>query len=174
LTSIEPLKPDQFGIVAQWLSKGEINQWLTSEWRDRAIDPVVIGVAVRNKRNRFFLVRWDGEPAGLVALSDWDATDKVAMVWYALGEPASGGRGVITAAVGQLAQVAFGELQIEALHAWIIEDNQRSRRVLEKNGFREVGRLRSAACHNGQRLDRVYFDLTRQEFKPVGSPAAMA
>ena len=32
------------------------------------IDPTVIGVAVRYKRNRFFLVRSDGVPCGLVAL----------------------------------------------------------------------------------------------------------
>ncbi len=145
-------------MVAGWLSKPEINQWLTSEWRDRAIDGTLIGVAVRNKRNRFFLVRSDGEPCGLVALADWDAVDKIAMIWYILGDTALGGRGVITKAVQNLVRVAFDTLGIEALHAWVMEDNQRSRRVLEKNGFREVGRLRHAAVHNGHRLDRIYFD----------------
>ena len=163
MTTIEPLTPEHFATVAQWLSNSEINQWLTSEWRGRVVDPVVIGVAVRNKRNRFFLVRYDSAPCGLVALADWDAADKIAMVWYALGEPALGGRGVITAAVQQLVRMAFDQLSIEALNAWIVEDNDRSRRVLEKTGFREVGRLRSAAFRNGRRMDRVYFDITRQD-----------
>jgi RimJ/RimL family protein N-acetyltransferase len=163
LTGIEPLTPEHFATVAEWLSKPEINQWLTSEWRDRVIDPTLIGVAVRNKRNRFFLVRSDGVPCGLVALADWDATDKIAMIWYALGDPASGGRGVITQAVRLLVRVALDALDIEALYAWIVADNERSRSVLEKNGFRDAGRLRLAAVHNGRRLDRVYFDLTRQD-----------
>jgi len=163
LIGIEPLTPEHFATVAEWLSKPEINQWLTSEWRDRVIDPTLIGVAVRNKRNRFFLVRSDGVPHGLVALADWDAVDKIAMIWYALGDPVSSGRGVITQAVQELVRVAFDSLGIEALHAWIMEDNERSRRVLEKNGFREAGRLRLAAVHNGCRLDRVYFDLTPQD-----------
>jgi RimJ/RimL family protein N-acetyltransferase len=150
-------------MVAHWLSNHETNQWLASEWRDRVIDPVVIGVAVRNKRNRFFLVRCDGTPCGLVALADWDFTDKVAMIWYALGDLASGGRGVITEAVQQLVRMAFSQLGIEALHAWIMEDNDRSRRVLEKNGFREAGRLRWAVARDGCHLDRIYFDLTRQD-----------
>ena len=160
MTAIEPLNPEHFALLAQWLSNTDINQWLTSEWRDRAIDPVVVAVALRNKRNRFFLVRCDNEPCGLVALADWDAIDRVAMVWYALGVPAFGGRGVITEALGQLVQLAFKELGIDALYAWIMEDNVRSRRVLERTGFHEAGRLRSATLHGGRRMDRVYFDLT--------------
>jgi RimJ/RimL family protein N-acetyltransferase len=163
LIALEPLTPDHFATVAGWLSKPEINQWLTSEWRDRVIEPMLIGVAVRNKRNRFFLVTSDGAPCGLVALADWDAVDKIAMIWYALGDPASGGRGVITEGVRQLVRMAFDTLGIDALHAWIMEDNDRSRRVLEKNGFRESGRLRSAAVHNGKRLDRIYLDLVRDD-----------
>ena len=163
MVGIEPLTPEYFATVAEWLSKPEINQWLTSEWRDRVVDPTLIGMAVRKKSNRWFLVRSDGAPCGLVALADWDAVDRTAMIWYALGDPASGGHGVITEAVGQLARAAFETLGIEALHAWIVEDNQRSRRVLEKNGFREAGRLRKATLHNGCRLDRIYLDLTRQD-----------
>jgi RimJ/RimL family protein N-acetyltransferase len=163
LTSIEPLTAEHFTTVARWLSAPEINAWLTGEWRGRAVDPTLIGVAVRNRRNRFFLVRNDGQPCGLVALADWDAVDRIAMVWYALGEAPLGGRGLITDALGQLARLAFTDLSIEALHAWIMEDNQRSRRVLEKTGFREAGRLRNATHHEGRQLSRVYFDLTRED-----------
>jgi len=159
LTAIEPLTPEHFGLLAQWLSNADINQWLTSDWRDRVIDPVVVAVAVRSKRNRFFLVRCDDEPCGLVALADWDAVDRIAMVWYLLGVPAFSGRGVITDALGQLVRLAFQELGIEALHAWIMEDNSRSRGVLERTGFQESGRLRLATSHKGRRMDRVYFDL---------------
>ena len=163
MSSIEPLAPEHFGTVAEWLSKPDLNQWLTSEWRGHVIDPTVIGVAVRYKRNRFFLVRSDGVPCGLVALADWDVVDRTAMIWYALGNPALGGRGVISEAVRQLVQTAFDNLGIEALHAWIMEDNARSRRVLEKNRFREAGRLRRATLHNGCRLDRLYLDLIRTD-----------
>ena len=160
MTAIEPLNPEHFGFLAQWLSNPAVNQWLTGEWRDRTVDPVVLALALRNKRNKFFLVRCDNEPCGLVALADWDAIDRVAMVWYALGVPAFGGRGVITDALGQLVHLAFKELGIEALYAWIMEDNVRSRRVLERTGFQEAGRFRSATLHSGRRMDRVYFDLT--------------
>ena len=166
MTAIEPPTQEYFPMVAGWLSNVDINQWLTSEWRGRAIDPTLIGIAARNKHNRFFLVRCEGEPCGLVALADWDPVDKIAMIWYVLGDLAGGGRGVATEAVRQLVRTAFTSLDIESMHAWIMEDNHRSRRVLEKNGFREAGRLRRAAVRNGARFDRVYFDLTRQDPGP--------
>lgn len=160
---IEPLVPGDFVTVSAWLSKPEINQWLSSEWRDRPIDPTLIGVAVRNRRNRLFLVRSEETPSGLVALADWDPADRIAMIWYILGDPEAGGRGVISQAVQALVRIAFDTLAIVALNAWIMEGNERSRRVLEKNGFRETGRLRRATVHNGNRVDRVYFDLTQAD-----------
>jgi ribosomal-protein-alanine N-acetyltransferase len=85
------------------------------------------------------------------------------MIWYALGNPALGGRGVISEAVRQLVQTAFDNLGIEALHAWIMEDNARSRRVLEKNRFRRRVASASTTLHNGCRLDRLYLDLIRTD-----------
>ena len=161
--ALESLAPEHFALVAAWLSKPQVNEWLTSEWRGRKVDPTMVGIAVRNRRNRFYLVRSDGAPCGLVALADWDRDDRVAMIWYLLGDPPSGGSGVITQAVHELVRAAFDTLGIEALHAWVMEGNERSRRVLEKNGFREAGRLRLAAMHSGRRVDRVYLDLTRQD-----------
>ncbi len=159
MTAIEPLTAEHVATVAAWLSHPEINRWLTSDWRGRVVDPVVLGVAMRNKRNRFFLVRHQGRPCGLVALADWDAVDRIAMVWYVLGAREMGGRGIATGALRLLVDTAFHELGIEALNAWIVDGNGASRRVLEKAGFREAGRLRSAALRDGVRADRIYFDL---------------
>ena len=161
MTTLVPLSHSFYDVVAEWLSNTEINQWLTSEWRGRTVDPIVIGIAVRNKRNKFFVVRSDDNPCGLVGLSDWDESDKIAMVWYILGAPTLGGRGIMTEALRQLVQMAFTELGIQALYAWIMEDNLPSRRVLEKTGFHEAGRLRQAVFRDGRQMDRVYFDLTR-------------
>jgi RimJ/RimL family protein N-acetyltransferase len=160
---VEPLAPANFEMVAAWISDNSINQWLTSEWRNRKVDSVVIGIAVRNKRNRLFLVSSEGQPCGLVALADWEQADKVAMIWYLLGESRLGGGGIISDAVQQLARLAFDDLGIHVLYAWVMEDNTRSRRVLEKVGFREMGHLRSGVCHDGRRMDRIYFDLTKAD-----------
>jgi RimJ/RimL family protein N-acetyltransferase len=157
--TIEPLAADEVATVAAWLSDPEINRWLTSDWRGRTIDPAIIALAMRNKKNRFYLTRDDGSPCGLVALADIDMVDGLAMVWYVLGSRDRGGRGVTSMAVRRLAAIAFNELGLGCLYAWIIDDNARSRRVLENAGFREAGTIRDAVLRDGLRLCRRYFDL---------------
>jgi RimJ/RimL family protein N-acetyltransferase len=143
IVTIDPLTPADFPMVAGW-SDPSTNEWLTSDWRGRRIDAPVIAIAARNKTNRLWLARCDGQPAGLVGLSDIDAGDAIANVWYLLGEREFAGKG-------------------KTVHAWIMENNVGSRRVLEPSGFRPDRRLRSAAAYRGQRVDRIYFDLVKSE-----------
>jgi RimJ/RimL family protein N-acetyltransferase len=161
--TIEVLPIDQFARVAAWLSKPEINTWLTSEWRHRTVEAQMIAIVVRNKRNRLFLVRCNNEPCGMVALSEIDLVDGTAMVWYLLGEPSVAGRGVTSEAVRQLARESFQTLGIRSLYAWAMADNLPSQRVLEKAGFRHVGHIRDSAVSNGVPVNRIYYDLTSSD-----------
>lgn len=158
MISIEPLAPDHFPIVARWMSVPAINVWLTSEWRGRAVEPSILAIACRNKRNRMYLVKSAGTPVGVVGLADMDLDDKTAMVWYLLGESGLSGKGVTSEAVRQICAAGFGEMGLRSIYAWIMEPNIGSRRVLERAGFREAGRLRRAANHGGDVVDRIYFD----------------
>ncbi len=155
---IRELSAGDFAIVCSWLSDPSLNRWLASEWRGRSVTPAVLAAAVRSGRSRLFVVTVDGTQTGLVALSEIDQQDGVAMVWYLLGRSDLGRTGVTTAAVKSLMNVAIGEMGLRCLYAWIAASNFKSRRVLERNGFREVGRLRSATTVDGIVEDRVYFD----------------
>ena len=167
MVTIEDLVPQHFPVAAGWLSKTAINRWLTAEWRNRQVDAGVVAIAVRNRKNRLFLVRSDDTPCGLVGLADIDPVDHTAMVWYLLGEDAFAGRGITSDAVRQVGHLAFASLQITSIYAWIMEDNVSSRRVLEKCNFRECGRLRKAADSSGRQVDRVYFDITAQDIVEI-------
>jgi RimJ/RimL family protein N-acetyltransferase len=163
VTTIEELQSDDFGLVATWLSRNEINRWLTAEWRNRVVCTTVLAIALRNPKNRFFLVRCNGLPCGLAALADIDLADATAMVWYVLGDSAFSKRGIASEAVKQLVRKSFHELKLQSLYAWIMEDNTASGKLLHNVGFRDVGRIRQAASSNGQQVDRIYFDLIAAE-----------
>jgi RimJ/RimL family protein N-acetyltransferase len=167
ITTIEDLTQPHFGLVAAWLSKAEINRWLTAEWRGRVITATLVAMMVRSKKNRVFLVRCDGQPLGLTALADIETADATAMVWYLLGDTAFSGRGIVTEAVREMVRKCFQELKLESLYAWTMEDNLTSTRVLKKVGFREAGRIRRAACSNGRQVDRIYFDLLASECQAI-------
>jgi len=165
MVTIQALTPEHFGLVARWLSKREINRWLTPEWRNRAVNTALIAVAVRNRRNRLFLVRCVSEPCGLVALANIEEADKTGMVWYVLGEQKLSARGIISEAVTQLTRLCFCQMGLASIYAWIMEDNIASLRVLQKAGLREAGRIRCAASSAGRQVDRIYFDLIASEVR---------
>jgi RimJ/RimL family protein N-acetyltransferase len=163
MITIEALLPEHFEIVANWLSRPEINRWLTGEWRDRVANPSILAIALRNRRNRMFLVRSNTVPCGLVGLADIDSADQTAMIWYLLGEDRFLGQGVTSEAVQQTARFAFSEMKLASLYAWAMQDNVASCRVLQRVGFRECGHIRNAANSGGRQVDRVYFDLTAED-----------
>jgi RimJ/RimL family protein N-acetyltransferase len=62
-----------------------------------------------------------------------------------------------------LVRVAFTEMGLASVYAWIMEGNAASRKVLQKVGFREAGRIRCASSFGGRQVDRIYFDLVSSE-----------
>jgi RimJ/RimL family protein N-acetyltransferase len=167
MITIEDLQLDDFGLVAKWLSRNEINRWLTAEWRNRFVSTIVLAIAFRNPKNRFFLVRCNGQPCGLAALADIDTADATAMVWYFLGDSGFSRKGIASEAVRQLVRKSFQELKLQSLYAWIMEDNIASAKVLQGVGFQEAGRIRQAAASDGRQVDRIYFDMVACECPKV-------
>ena len=72
------------------------------------------------------------------------------------------GRGLMTEAVAAVIPFVFGELGLHRLHAAFLPHNIASRRVLEKNGFREEGYAENYLQIDGKWADHVLFALTRE------------
>jgi RimJ/RimL family protein N-acetyltransferase len=87
------------------------------------------------------------------------------MIWYVLGDKNLSGRGITSDAVRQLVRLAFDQMGLVSLYAWAMEDNAGSKRVLQKAGLREAGRIRHAASSGGHQVDRIYFDLIASEVR---------
>jgi len=166
--TLRPAAPDDCGVIADWLSRPELNRWLGSEWRQQDIDPRRIAFALKNRNNRFFVVLMDGDPSGLVAFSELDAGDGLALLWYLLGNERFRGRGIVIMAhaVELALDHAFGELGLTTVYAWVHPENLASLHVLERVGFKHAGRLRAATVLDGVRADRLLFDVTRSDWPP--------
>ena len=81
-------------------------------------------------------------------------------IGYWMGTPYAG-QGLMTEAVGAVAQWAFDALDLKRLEASTVPDNTPSRRVLEKVGFVEEGFARSYLEIGGRRRDHVLYGLVR-------------
>lgn len=150
-------------IVARWLSDPAINQWLFGEVRGQIVSARQVMLMASSPRNRLWLVRCGGEPCGLVALSQVDSHDCSARLWYLLGDQRFGGRGVTTRAVKLVLPAAFTELGLRSVNASVMEPNVASMAVLERCGFRFVGRLRAGLRHGEGFVDRLVYDVLPED-----------
>jgi ribosomal-protein-alanine N-acetyltransferase len=97
--------------------------------------------------------------AGTVALSNVArGPHDSANLGYWVAEPFNG-RGLATDAVRELIPIAFDELGLHRLEAGTLVDNVASQRVLEKNGFEQVGIARGYLHIRGEWRDHVLFQL---------------
>lgn len=74
-------------------------------------------------------------------------------------DEAQSGRGVATAAVGQMTALAFGELGLHRIQAATLPHNVASQRVLERNGFERIGLAAAYLRIAGRWQDHVLFQL---------------
>jgi [ribosomal protein S5]-alanine N-acetyltransferase len=75
------------------------------------------------------------------------------------------GRGLMTEAVGVVIPFVFDSLGLHRIHAAFLPDNLASRRVLEKNGFKEEGFAEKYLQIDGKWCDHVLFGLTRERYE---------
>jgi ribosomal-protein-alanine N-acetyltransferase len=73
--------------------------------------------------------------------------------------PDVNGRGVATAAAGDMARIAFGELGLHRLEAGTLRHNTASQKVLLRNGFHQYGVAPRYLKIAGEWRDHVLFQL---------------
>lgn len=112
-----------------------------------------------------WIVEADGAPVGTVVVKDVSWTHLVGEVGYMLSEAARG-RGIGTAAIGQLVDKAFGEGGLHRLWLLTATTNEPSRRLAERLGFRHEGVLREHVLVQNRRMDQAVYGLLRSEWQP--------
>ena len=99
-----------------------------------------VRTAFRDKRRLRWAIVPDGESAavGTTGFNVFSPNDLRAELGYGL-ERAWWGKGLMTAATRACIAYAFEELGLNRVEAHVLDDNERSLRVLEKLGFRREG-----------------------------------
>jgi ribosomal-protein-alanine N-acetyltransferase len=108
-----------------------------------------------------FAIEVDGEASGGIGVFlQEDVARRSAEIGYWLGE-AHWGRGIMSHAVRQFTDYAFGAYDLIRMYALVFEWNPASCRVLEKAGYVCEGRLRRAVVKDGHVLDQFVYAMVR-------------
>jgi ribosomal-protein-alanine N-acetyltransferase len=160
VTSVRPLTSEDAGELAALLV--ENREFLAPFEPDR--DERFFTLEGQRERiesgeQRAFAILDGDRIAGTVALSNIvRGPFQSANLGYWVTRDANG-RGLATKAVGEVIEIAFGELGLHRLEAGTQLDNVASRRVLEKNGFEPIGIARRYLQIAGEWRDHVLFQL---------------
>jgi RimJ/RimL family protein N-acetyltransferase len=151
--------------VAGWLADDANARWLDFGPGGRGLTLPALTLMAKRPHHvlRIFTADDSDEAAGLVAFSDLAPHAGTATLWYVLGAKEHAGRGLTTRAVSRLLGLGFADLGLVAVSAWAVAGNVGSMRVLERNGFRFVGRQRRCHVMDGCRYDRLLYDLLVEE-----------
>lgn len=78
------------------------------------------------------------------------------------------GRGYMSEAVHAVLTIGFLHMNLEIITCGHYPENNRSRRVIEKNNFKYEGCIRAhSRLYNGERKDLCMYSITRDEFMQV-------
>jgi RimJ/RimL family protein N-acetyltransferase len=166
---IPPERPEHFELVADWLGREENYKWLDFGQGVQVLTAVSLKIMTQRRIQFIRIYTADDDddlPVGVVGLSNIDVRFKTATAWIVLGEKRHGGRASVRAVARFLTQ-GFEELGLEAVNAWTVETNAPARRLMEKLGFRYIGRQRRCHYLNGRPLDRLWYDLLKGELQDV-------
>lgn len=154
-------RPELIELVAGWLAKPENSKWLDFGNGVQVLTPIMLKLMAQRDIQVLRAYTANGEngdlPVGVVGLTNVDRNFKTASLWAVLGNKRYGG--CTTEACRKMLTLAFTELGLAAVNAWTLETNRAAQRVLEVLHFQYVGRLRQCHCVDGQRFDRLLYDL---------------
>lgn len=154
--------PSLFALVQR--SRAYLSRWLP--WLDRIRDMYDARELIRiSKRERAlgralrFGIWQDDRLAGVITLDRINRQRRTASVGYWLDQEFQG-RGLVSASVAALVRYAMEELGVGRVEISTAVDNERSRRVAERLGFRFEGVLRNREWLHGQFVDHAVYSLT--------------
>ncbi len=103
---------------------------------------------------------------GTCGFTAFHCANDCAEVGYVLN-PAYWGKGIATEALTRVLRFAFEELELNRVEARFMEDNQRSRRVMEKVGMRFEGVMREAMLIKGTYANVGVCSILRSEWQKL-------
>jgi len=161
-------RPNLFELVAGWLACKENHQWLDFGNGRQPFTPTLLKIMAQQETHfmRVYTSDRDGTPIGIVGLTHVDRAFKTAMFWGVSGEKSFRNRGYSIIASSKLMTLAFRDLGLHTISTWAVEHNP-SVRIIERLGFRFVGRQRQCHYIDGRLYDRLLFDLLASEHREL-------
>jgi len=157
-------KPELLEQAAGWLARKENHQWLDFGNGRPSFTPALLKIMAQRETHflRMYTSDANDVPVGILGLNAVDRIFRTATFWGLSGDKSFRNRGYSTPASAAFLALAFRDLGLHAINTWAVDGNP-SIRIIERLGFRYVGRQRQCHYIDGRTHDRLMFDLLASE-----------
>jgi len=110
-----------------------------------------------------FTLKRDDTAIGSFCFWNFDPDFRTAEIGYEL-HPAHWGRGLMAEAIPPILGYGFSRLGLHRVEACPLADNEPSKKLLLKLGFKYEGNLRQRVFFRGHHYDQLYYGLLREDW----------
>jgi ribosomal-protein-serine acetyltransferase len=135
-----------------WLAFADQPRERSAAYVDSAVSAATAGQALS------MVIESEGELVGAVSFVDLSREHRSTSIGYWLAARAQG-HGIMTRAVEQMVEEAFGPWSLERVEIRAAAENARSRAIPERLGFRQEGQLRHTQHVDGVAHDDIVYGL---------------
>lgn len=104
------------------------------------------------------------ELAGVMALLNVDRTNRNAELGYWIAKK-HWKKGIATEAAFKILEFGFQDLNLERIYARCFQENEASRRVMEKIGMEPEGKFRHEVFKENKFIDMIYFGIIKDDWR---------
>lgn len=153
------------------LSKEHLSEWLG--WLDQIVSLEDITQYIRTRLKIFsedggclksFAIIYKGKITGTIGFNTINKGNKSGVVGYWLGGNFQG-KGIMSRSFKAVIDYGFKELGLNRIEVCVATENEKSRAIPERFGFKEEGTLRQAEWLYDHYVDHVVYGLLKEEWK---------
>ncbi|MEV0614052.1 GNAT family N-acetyltransferase [Nonomuraea sp. NPDC050404] len=169
LVRLRATTPDDFEAIWRWGNDPDVVRWMFAgypESLEQARERLA-AIPPNNYRNCRFIIESldDGRAVGFIRLRDAEPEVGHAELDVQIGEKDVWGRGYATEAMRLMCRYGFREMRLHRIGLDVVTENAAARRIYEKVGFVEEGRLRECFRQDGEWYDMILMGLLEDELR---------
>ncbi|KGR78243.1 GNAT family N-acetyltransferase [Ureibacillus sinduriensis] len=149
-------------------SRAHLRRWLG--WLDHSMKVEDTKTNIKNNLLLFLTnegldtaIVYKGKIVGKIGFNKINKANQTAYVGYMLDE-AYQGKGIMTRAAKAIVKIAFEEYELNKVEIHVAAENDKSRTIPKRLGFKEEGTIRSAEWLYDHYVDHVVYGMLRDEW----------
>ena len=153
--SLNVLKKEDCEILFKWISKKRIRFFLSSAFRQKKISLNILKMITKKNNSKWFIISVNKEKIGCVVLDDIDSEDRIANLWYLIGEEKYLKKNITYKILNYF--LTKNLIKLNAVTAWVSSNNIGSNKLLNKLKFTKMAKIPKTFKIGKKYYDRILY-----------------